>query len=1031
MGSMEDGHHSSLLESLPARPPTPPRETLSHDLDLLPKQLIAPQQLAHHLRSLQTPPGVSSPTTSSSNSTARRKRVGFSSQAQYQDAPIYTDPSSRRQQPTPVSLPSSTSRPVKGILKPAVAPNRLGPANGVSLDIEKPGQINIADMLESTLQQLAGADRESKVDAYTMLFRGLKASSNLPDRIALQEKTGIFMQFIQRDLISRTSTGMVDTLLVTSALKLLHTFLRFQGIASSIPSEFGTFFVDHCVRSFEDEQVPKEVIRHLMQALFFQNFPPEVMTFDRMGRLINALHDIENHMTGKSIIQSRIHVYEKFVNQCPQQMTVHSDWLQDLFTDMLSSAAEIRAAATILGLNAAFTLNKDKRLVSRALDLLNLSLEDKKYVEHITERLKAMLKDEGDCVSVPRIWSVITLFIPSPDQWDYFKSWSSIIQQSFNHSNPHTRKEANLAWSRFTYRLFLDRRLDHKPVVTLIGTPLHIQLKRKGLRDSVLGGTRNFFYYALRPDMNLRMLNEIWDFGVKPLMQGLINHKQEDNANTTQAAAILTGLIDCKTRRLWSGDRITDAAVIKDDELPAVESKWIRANPSRIFALVAPILQQGFSELSVPASYSSKLWRALVHSVASASAKDVKLHDDTAKFVARAFTFLLSTWMSGPTSLVGGRPCSSSQFLDSVREFVLILVQGLGLLPNPFMDKQFTRTEKEQFVLQTARPGKSQASKRLPLHHLFLFLSHLPPGVLDDDTFAHFFKSTFAPFFDEKSEKAQADLAQELLHLLPIDAYCPYGPWVICSEKISATLGQSQYSHLGSSSGSGSNLGPEFRELVRTLERGLRSTPNLPWPLWAQLFQSICSRIRNDIGDAGVAIVVVEQLTNILKDLVIDEKVDVIPSNWVDATIELVAAAAHPRDKQAVDVARRRLWGTSNAGARGSSFDPFDSLYKLIVIMLQSLYANIGSYASDNIAQLMSEVSGLFDRGNSLLSLRAMIAIQDGLVCWLRDEDHRVTRPDFSGVVEVVSLLPLKVCKEMSTLTSHRCGLYGKDCARF
>lgn len=1033
-----DQHHASLLESLPARPPTPPRETINHDLDLLPtgKQLNAPPKLAVHLRSLQTPPGVlpTSPTTSSSDSTSRRKRVDFSSKAHYQDPPIYTDPSSTRQQPTPVSLPSSTSRPVKGILKQTAVPNRLRSANGVYLDIDKPDHINIAEMLESTLQQLAGADRASKVDAYTMLFRGLKASSNLPDRIALHEKIGLFMQFIQRDLDARTPSSTLDILLINSALKLLHTFMGFQGIASSIPSEFGIFFVDHCVRSFENGQVPKEVIRHLMQALCYQNFPPEVMTFDRTGRLVNALHDIENHMTGKSIIQSRINVYEKLVHQCPQQMAFHSDWLQDMLTDMLSSAAVIRSAATRFGMSAAFTLNRDKRLLSRALELLNLKLEDKKYVEHITDRLKSMLQDKEQCVAVPRIWSVISLFIPNPDQWDYFYPWFNIVQRSFNHSNPNTKKEANLAWCRFAYRLYLDRRLDHK--IKLVCLPLISQLKRKGLREwhreSVLGGVRNFLYYALQPEMNLRTMDEVWDNGVAPLLQRLVDQEQEDHINVTQAAAILTGLFDCKTRRVWKADRIRGAVPIENDELPAVESKWIRANSARVFELAGPVLEKGFAELSVPGSQCQKLWRALVHAVASASAKDVKLHDDTGKFVARVLTFLSTVWQSGADLAAKSRPCTSSLFLDSTREFVLTLINGLGLLPNPFMDKQFVRTQEGHFILVSSsshNPGKSSSSKRMPLQHLFLLLSRLPNGVPDDETFCDFIDATFAPFFEGKNEKTQADIAQELLRLLPMDAYCPYGPWVLCASKSSAMLGRSQPTHKASSSVSGENLGPEFREFVKVLERALRSCPNLPWQHWAQFFEELSSRVRNQIGDAGVAIVIVEPLAVVIKGLLPNEKVEIIPPTYLNATGELIAASTHPRDKQAVDVARRRLWGTSNAGTRGPSFDPFSNMYKLLVDVFKKLYANIGSYETETVVQLMFEARDFFDRSNTSLALRGLIAVQEGLVCWLQDEDHRITKTDFPGIAEAV-----RTSNKLSgneTLTFHRCDPYGKGSALF
>ncbi|CAN8101481.1 unnamed protein product [Discula destructiva] len=997
MGPVDDLHATRLLESLPARPPTPPREAVNHELDALPKQLTVT------LRSLQTPPGFLSPTSSSKDSTTRRKRVGFSSQAQYQEPPIYVDRASRTQQTTPGSRSTSLSRPVKGILKPAATPNRLAPIISQGLeDFVKPGQTHFAEMLESTLQQLAGADRESKIDAYTMLFRGLKASSNLPDRIALQQKLDVFLQFIQRDLSGRPSTGSIDILLLSSAVRLLHTFLRHQGIASSIASEFGAFLVDHCIKSFEEAQTPKEIVRHLMHALFLQNFGPDVMTTERIGRLVKSLHDLESHMTGKSIIQSRIHVFEKLVKQCAQQMAFHSDWLQDLFTDMLSSAAEIRSAAIRLGLDAAFALNVDKRLVSRALDLLNLGLDDKKYVEHISERLKSLLQNTEDCVSVPRIWSVITLLIPKPDSWDYFKPWTLILQSSFNHADIQVRKEANHAWCRFAYRLFLDGRLGTKPMIKLIRHPLLNQLrsKKKTLRDSALGSVRNYLYYACQPNVDLKTMDDVWDLGVAPPIQQLIEHAEEGNANVTEATALLTGLIDCTTRRRWIQSRIADAAWINDEELPAIDPKWIRKNSGRIFELAGPLLQKCFIELSVPGSQSRKLWQAFVASVASASSKDVKLHDDTAKFVAGAFTLLLKVWKKGLSPAMNG---SCSQFLNSVRDFILVLVQELGLLPNPFMDKEFIRSTEDKFILHapasSRRPSKHQSTKRPPLHHLFFMLSHFGRGTPDDDRLVQLFESIFSPFFEKRSAKGQGYLALALLRQLPADTSHPFGPWLMCARKISLSLEDSQDS---SGSGSGPCLGPELRDIVKVLERGYRSFPTLPWEHWLQMFHSLLAQVRNETGVAGVAIAVVEPLAAMVNSS-ISHELAAIPSKSIRAAIELITASTHPRDKLAVDAARRKLWGTSTAGARQASFDPCDNLYKLIVSMLEKLYTRLAPHSSENVIGLLTEVKGFFDRGQPKLVLRALSSTQESVARWIEDKDHRVTRTNSPDVVAAVS----------------------------
>lgn len=880
------------------------------------------------------------------------------------------------------------------------------------LDIDKPGKINIAEMLESTLQQLAGADRDSKIDAYTMLWRGLKASSNLPDRIALQEKLGLFMQFIQRDLTLKSSTGIIDLNLVTSATNLLHTFLRYQGIAASIPNDFGIFLVEHCVRCFEDSNSPKQLVRYLMHALYLQNFAVEVMSLDRIGRLVNALHNLENHVSKKSIIQGRIQVYEKLVKQCPQQMAIHSDWLQDLFTDMMSNVSDIRDAASRLGLNAAFTLNKDKRLVTRAMDLLNLTLDDRKYVELIAERLNCMLQSKDECLAVPRIWSIVILFVANADLWNYLLPWLAIIQATFNHADYAVRKEATHAWSRFTYRLFLDRRLERPKNLTLVRGPFLSQLKYKNLRESVLGSIRNFYYYAFKPEMTPQLLDDTWDQAVEPLITRLIGQARNDEASITQAASILTGLLDCKTRRNWTDGRIADPAPIADEELLAIEAKWVRANSKRIFALVGSLMEKNFVELALPDSPTRRLWVSIVHSVASASVKDVKLHDDTAMFVAAAFNFLSTVWEKGPTSSLDGKPYGSVRFLNSTRDFILVLIEGIGLLPNPFMDKPFARTKDGDYIPLSTRMTKHQTAKRPPLHHLFLLLSRLPPAIPDNEAFCNFFESIFARSFQNKSTKAQAELANELLRLPPPDACCPYGPWVMCANKISASLKLNQDSPPTGSPGSGVNLGSAFREVVKFLERGLRSTPNLPEEPWMLLFDALQSRVRNEAGDAGVAMAVVEPLSIVVKDLVLSDARS-LPLDIVDAATELIAASTQPRDKQAVDAARRILWGTPNAGTRGVSFDPFQQLYTLITSLLQMLYANIGSCRSANVLHVLDQVTRFLGRGNPQLLLQTCAAIQDGMVCWLQDENHRVTNTDFPGIAD-------SVCTRIHQFQSHR-----------
>ncbi len=428
MGEPAEGR-TNLLDFLPPRPPTPPREA-SNDSGA-DASLLVVSQLIDPERSLHTPPNIHS-SASVSSTGSRSKRVEFSEP--------HADPDCRPQDPTPAAVPPpSSSRPARSILKVAALLNPIDPD-----DISADDEPSMPAMLESTVHQLAGADRHSRLDAYVMLGRALKASDNLPDRIALQQKMGLFMQFIKRDMTCGMDGGAIDATLINQSVNLLKTFLHFPAIASTLSSDFGIFAIDHLIRSLEEGTLPKDVTRHLMQIGVLQNFSPRVMTSDRVGRLVAALHGADCHRMGKSLISLRMHIYWKLVRQCKQYMLVNLDWMRDLFTDMLSPVKEIRLVAISLGLAAAFDLGREKQVTRRAMELMQLAPEGERYIEFYNRQLTTMAKDRRDSANVPQIWSIVILLLGVPDKWDYFTTWLRVINPCFNCSEFQTRHEAQL-----------------------------------------------------------------------------------------------------------------------------------------------------------------------------------------------------------------------------------------------------------------------------------------------------------------------------------------------------------------------------------------------------------------------------------------------------------------------------------------------------------------------------------------------------------------------------------------------------------
>ncbi|KAF2968331.1 hypothetical protein GQX73_g5246 [Xylaria multiplex] len=1018
------------LDALPARPPTPPRER-QDDLD---PKLISNRHSAASRLTLQTPPSHSPGSALSTNASSRRsrKRVEFRAQAQYRDPPADTGKENEHKQSTPISAPSSIhlSKPLKSILKPTSSPNFPNPLDPSAGYGETGNTISLAAMLESTIKHLASNDRDSKVDAYTMLVRALKTSTNLPDRIALQSKMGLFMQFIQRDITAKNGNGAIDSSLANHSLTLLSTFLHFPAIATAVTPDFGVFIIDHCIRSFEDHTVPKDVVRHLMQVVVCQNFPPKVMTADRVGRLVASLHNIEDHIKGKSIIMSRILIYRRLIQQSTIHMVSHPEWLLDLFTDMLSTMKEIRSAAIALGLEASFTAAKEKQLPKKVMEILQMSVDETRYIEYYIQRLTAMSKEKSEMAAVPQIWSVVILLLRCPiDRWEFFDRWLEIIQRCFNSGDYQTKLEANYAWNRLVYILHLHESSFSKTISTLC-QPFN-QLRRRGkqpdeLRKVVVGGLCNLYYYAFKPNSSSTHVDHYWDACIRTLIRTLAFHEVEGKLtekqqvpfadNLSQAANILTGLFDSSSVRLWKEDRIAENTLAKPTELPPLDPKWIRRNTTRVFSIVEPIFSKTFSELADPDSSPSKLWRSLIGAVAAAASKEVKVSMDTAAFLGSALSLLTRVWAAGLEGTTAPADVQRS-FLKATEAYITTMILSIGHLP--FTEKLLSMNEQNTLVpiaTPSRRSGKGHGPSRSPLHHLFSILSLLPPGISDGEAISSLFRAVFEPFALTRSFRGKIDLAHELMQISPLDGPPNCGSWVFIAEVLSIPRDNSQSSYSSFDSTSQSPIGHDFRDIVRHLEKGITHTPNLPWPQWLSLFHFVVGQVTELSGEAGCSVAIIEPLAKTILDSLAADANSISPIAY-RCGIQLICNAKQPRDRQALDAARRRLWGTTVAGVRSSSFDPFDYLYRFISHLLETSYTTVESLDEDILSTLITETSLFLSRANQILVFKSLVQLQNGLGPWIQDTEERYGSKQRSVVAEAVKLLWDRICNLFSDTT--------------
>ncbi|KAH8816543.1 Rap1-interacting factor 1 N terminal-domain-containing protein [Xylogone sp. PMI_703] len=1028
-----------------ARPPTPPRgsdrNATKQPTGRIVSEVFKPTSSIRSSRSSGIEPLVGTPASS-------RKKVGWSEWTEYKDSPADSSPITTGSAIKRTPIPSSAERrPIKSILKNYNGNTAHDLGLIVNPKFSPPYTFpNLATMLESTVQQLAGRDRSSRMDAYTTLSGALKASDNVPDIRALKDKMGLLTQFIQRDLSAKTLTGTPDTSLTVNALVLLSSFLQKPAIAELLNTEFSIAIVEHCIKTLEDPEPSKDVVKHLMFIMAQQNFSTKIMNSDRIGRLIKAVHGIEDHVKGKSISMGRIDIYRNLLRHSRTHMLANTEWIRDLFTDMLSPIPQIRSAAIMFGSEASLILGTEPQASRAVMDLCLWEVDDSsedssvKYAQFYAGRLKQMVRKKQDGSSVPHIWSVVVLFLRCRphqlEKWAYMKEWLEVIQECFNSSDLATKLEANYAWNCFVFAV----RPDEKTALNLIKTlaqPLSSQLRRKDIRKlggnnksrrTTIGSICNLLYYCLRPGSTATQLNQYWDAYVAPLV-GMNLTPQNPEISPEMAAQdmadachILNGLFDCANPRVWKETRASEPRIMDSSELPALDSRWLRSNTTRVFDVLTPLVEKLFWNFSSPTSDISRVWRSYINSVASAGIKEVKVSIDTMTVVAAIFNILHRIWHAGPGNPVlgqipEGRP--SHNFLNSFSGMILPVIEGLGLLP--FTERLLSMGQQDMFVVistPSQRPPQSRGEMRSPFHHLFILLTDPSAGLEYDNEYLQMVRTLLAPFFDaRKSNKSRIDLVQDLLQLLPAQTSEACNCiWLVLAEISRSVTEMMDENSPGVGSTHDEPLGVQYRNLVKVLDIGIEVSGDEPPLAWHALFKNVLNSASIDAGDGGKAIGVIEPLARILLAR-ISSKGDPARISGLEYCQILCDAVTYPKSRQALDGARRRLWGVSNPGQKDSSLDPYNYLYEYICVTLENTYTSFDTLKVSQYVALLTTINKMLDRCPRANVLNLLAKLQKGVACWIRDEHARISYSIGINLSNAVTSLWKNICNLIQSLS--------------
>ncbi|EPE30324.1 hypothetical protein GLAREA_13047 [Glarea lozoyensis ATCC 20868] len=1006
------------IPTLTARPPTPPRESNRNEKRPGLIERIFGGSPKPALASNITPESsAESPIASPSLST--RKKVGWSDSTQYSDSPS-AEQGRLRLLPLP---PSAERKSSKSILK--VNHGLMERDQNIGTKLLPPHQhTSFATMLESIVQQLAGNVKGARMDAYLMLAGSLKATGNVPDPKALKDKMGLLLQFISRDMQQKNESGRFDAPLVINSIILLSTFLQLPTIGESLNQEFAVFVVDHAIKVFEDPQTSKDIVKHLMFAVSQQKFPPKVMNAERVGKLITALYNIENLVKGKSIVMGRLNIYRSLVRQSRAFMITNTLWLENLFIDMLSTLKELRNLAILFGLEASLNLGSEFK-VSRAFSSLfdqKRGDDDLKFAQFYADKLKSAFSAKEDTTHIPQIWSVIMLFLRGKpkqiEHWPHSFLYTTILQQCLNSSDHHTRIEANYAWNRYVFAVN-PTDTTSKATIRLLVQPLISQLKlRKSTltRKSVLGSVCNLLYYALKPSSSPAQLEFSWETYVVPLVgQSLTSADSVQSPSYARrdlldACSILQNLFDSSFQRPWIASKaLTNFQQngVSPRELPALEPKWIRKSSSLIYPILVPILEKLFWDLGHESEVRS-LWKTYNNSISAPAVMEVTVHNDTMASVASIFGLLHKIWRTGPKNIpaLPVEECSSENFLKCFQALVVTTTEALGI--RPFIQRQLCIGTHDVFTpvaTPSQRPNKLKGEIRTPLEHLILLLAYESPNLEYDATFYQLAQTILSPFFlaEELNRCRSIEVAKDLIALLPPgDTPSSKILWNVLADFTTKAVDLKVSQRNGDSLDQ--PIGADYRNAVKVLDFGIILSPEEPLPGWSTLFEALVTSVVLDAGVAGKAIAVLEPVARCFM-LPNSQPHRSSPLSGLSYCRLLLSHAEYPKDRQAVEAGKRRLWGVTGSGSKGLSWDPFTYFYDYIKTMMGATFEDFGARYIREYSEMVKLLNKFVSSCPTELLLGMLVKIQTAIVPWIQDSDSQVKGSNALGK-EVSSHLP-------------------------
>lgn len=996
---------SSPFDRLP-RPPTPPKDTtkdgplsVTQDIDDALAFLedsfeterpikavgsyVPSQSLADH-----TPP---SSTEHRTGSRKRIKRVDFSPWNNYHK------PNEKRSSPLKPIPQSRISKPLKSILKTAdpIATATIEPVIAPlcsSLEF-----VSFPEMLQQVVQQLTSESKDARLDAYACMGNALKAWDEVAEAEELQKKTGLFSQFIQRDITAiNTATNGPDSALAAQAIKFALALMRVPVVTAAMDDDFKNFLIERSISIISDSTAPKAIINHHLYLLAQQRFGPKILTNARVERIVDCLRNIHDNIKGNNIIGYRLLVYLRLVQQAPSIMAMKiSCWFEHVFHGMLSSIKEIRSNAIELGITAGVSLGGNRQASKVVMDLLNSEIEpERTYATYIAARIEKMLLKKEDAQQAPRIWSVIVLFLKGwkqkPDAWRHFKTWLTLFNRFVNVSDPAVKIQTYTAWNRFVYILQPDAQTT-PAMISLLQTVVRTQHDTRhggeklpsGLRISAFSCYYNLLYYSLRPSSPWASIDTYFDAFVMDILDPLVETIPDAARMACRILTVLFGGGSC--HQLWKESRVTEPLQVQVEELPSLEVKWIRQRLPKILGLVQKCLKFGSwssvtADTDIPQTKSAvrSMWTSLMRAIGEAGRKEVTVSMELKEAIAHITNLFHRLW-STQTSSLSAEEDDFETWSERFGFLVQTAMHELGALH--FADKVLVRNDQADLEPAPTPSHRSKACGTLesPIVHLLRLSLGFSSERGEVVELVRLFLGTCLAA--KSSRQAKLELLRECALVISLAEVTP-----LASQFWQMIVGMTLDMHAERSP---KHTQREYDSIRTILVCGLLFNDDDSHEAIRTIFIHFSDIVSAELGNSAIILIVTEPLSG-----AIFTHLSTMPLETALFSASLILKnIPHPKNRQMFETAQKALSNVALTPSKMAEFNPYSALYRLLTDLSTRAYSNFSAAVCAQSKQFLLALSSSICSCPPPLAGMYLQHLQLALTRWIEDLGHILVDP--------------------------------------